>query len=258
MLSTIKEYLNDSYKFEQSNVVLLKIESVTEDDNSLGLIFDRTIFHPQGGGQPTDEGEIQASNTELSIKVIGLVYDRTRDVIIHKISKENSGELEAILQLGTIFNQKINKERRLLNARLHSAGHLLDTAVSKLGLNLVPGKGYHFQDGPYVEYIGSLDKSKINIIKDEMEKTMNDFINNISDENGSIVKIYPYLEGLEELKKLPDYLPKDKPFRWVKLTREDYGCPCGGTHVKNIKDIISVKISKITNKGKIVRISYLL
>jgi hypothetical protein len=38
--------------------------------------------------------------------------------------------------------------------RLHSAGHLLDAALSSLGLlrrhSLVPGKGYHFADGPYV------------------------------------------------------------------------------------------------------------
>ena len=38
--------------------------------------------------------------------------------------------------------------------RLHSAGHLLDAALANIGvlkrLNLKPGKGYHFPNGPYV------------------------------------------------------------------------------------------------------------
>jgi Ser-tRNA(Ala) deacylase AlaX len=42
---------------------------------------------------------------------------------------------------------KINKDRRILNAKLHSAGHLLDCGVSKLGLeNLHATKGFHFPD----------------------------------------------------------------------------------------------------------------
>lgn len=35
----------------------------------------------------------------------------------------------------------IDQERRLLNARSHSAGHLLDNVVQDLGLAWVPGKG---------------------------------------------------------------------------------------------------------------------
>jgi Ser-tRNA(Ala) deacylase AlaX len=37
-----------------------KIEALmkTEKDNEVAVILDRTIFHPQGGGQPSDEGVI--------------------------------------------------------------------------------------------------------------------------------------------------------------------------------------------------------
>lgn len=38
--------------------------------------------------------------------------------------------------------------------------------------------------------------------------------------------------------------------------KEDLGCPCGGTHVKHIKEIGSLKINKVQNKGKNVRVSY--
>ena len=44
--------------------------------------------------------------------------------------------------------------RRALGTRLHSAGHLLDSALKNIGalqrLNLTPSKGYHFPAGPYV------------------------------------------------------------------------------------------------------------
>ena len=42
----------------------------------------------------------------------------------------------------------------------------------------------------------------------------------------------------------------------VKLIKEDEGCPCGGTHVKHVKEIGGVKVSKVQNKGKNVRVSY--
>lgn len=53
---------------------------------------------------------------------------------------------------------KIDKERRILNSKIHSAGHLLDNAVGKLQIEgLKPLKGFHFPEGPYVEYEGEVD-----------------------------------------------------------------------------------------------------
>lgn len=49
---------------------------------------------------------------------------------------------------------KVDEEKRRLYARVHSAGHLLDIAVNQLGYQWVPGKGYHFPTGAYVEYQG--------------------------------------------------------------------------------------------------------
>jgi Ser-tRNA(Ala) deacylase AlaX len=53
----------------------------------------------------------------------------------------------------------------------------------------------------------------------------------------------------------PDYLPKDQPARIVTL-HGTKGCPCGGTHVKNISEIGTVKIRKLQVKGQTTRISY--
>ncbi len=125
-----------------------------------------------------------------------------------------------------------------------------------MGLDLKPGKGYHFAEGPYVEYNGKIDKSKIDFIREEIEKISNELIANSQADDGSISKFYDYEEGKKEFSDLPSYLPEGKPFRWVKLLRNDIGCPCGGTHVKHIKDISGMKITKVSNKGKVSRFSY--
>ena len=42
---------------------------------------------------------------------------------------------------------------------MHSAGHLLDIAMSQAGRSdLKPSKGYHFAAGAYVEYIGEVSE----------------------------------------------------------------------------------------------------
>jgi Ser-tRNA(Ala) deacylase AlaX len=261
--STIKEFLNDSYLFSIDNIKLLNVEDYPKEPDNFALIFEKTIFHPQGGGQPSDEGEIQLvlideenSDADYLKKIVieGVGYDRDREIILHKISKKKFPFISNYVNRQ--FNMKINEEKRKLFARIHSAGHLLDIAVGKLDLKIVPGKGYHFPDSPYVEYNGSLDKGSINYLTEQIEKISNEVIETIPQENVSISKFYDYDEGKKVFQNIPSYLPEGKNFRWVKLTNEDIGCPCGGTHVQHVKDIKGMKINKITIKGKIVRISY--
>ncbi len=54
---------------------------------------------------------------------------------------------------------QIDGDNRKINARNHSAGHLIDIGVFSTGLEIIPTKGYHFRDAPYVEYEGKIDKS---------------------------------------------------------------------------------------------------
>jgi Ser-tRNA(Ala) deacylase AlaX len=68
----------------------------------------------------------------------------------------------------------IDQEVRKKNARLHSAGHLLDVAVNRLKLDWRPGKGYHFQDSPYVEYIGVCEDNQK--VKEQLQKEIDDLL----------------------------------------------------------------------------------
>ncbi len=72
-----------------------------------------------------------------------------------------------------------------------------------------------------------------------------------------ISKIYKYEESKEYFKgEVPAYLPKGADIRVIKLMTIDEGCPCGGTHVKHVKEIGGIKITKAKNDKKVFRVSY--
>lgn len=129
---------------------------------------NQSIFCPQGGGQPSDIGTIESTDGKVLADVLFAGISGSGDVelycnaasvstasaTVEGVAEANLEHLEGILAAGGVVVLKVDVKRRATNCILHSAGHLIDTAVSRLGLtaNLKPGKGYHFPDGPFVEY----------------------------------------------------------------------------------------------------------
>jgi Ser-tRNA(Ala) deacylase AlaX len=56
-------------------------------------------------------------------------------------------------------------------------------------------------------------------------------------------------------KHVPKNIPTNKPGR-VVMYGESFGIPCGGTHVKNLVLIGTIKIPKLKQKSGIIRVSY--
>ena len=69
---------------------------------------------------------------------------------------------------------------RKLHARIHSAGHLLDVGMRKLGFEHRPGKGYHYPKGAYVEYVGKMDQTQRDKVSQELGKTIDGIIEETS------------------------------------------------------------------------------
>lgn len=233
-------YLNDSYKFEDKAKVLVVQDG--ENDKKV-VLLDQTIFYPQGGGQAYDTGRIENSHGTFHVQEVRFI-----DGIVHHIGTFESGSFETSQDV----KLHVDKERRMLNTKLQSGGHLLDIALRNIGHNLTPSKGYHFPDGPYVEYDGDIPIEKREEIRAQLEKEVNRLI-----KEGFEVKTQ--LVDKEKLKELcyfvPEFIPKDKPARVVVIYGK-LGLPCGGTHVKNIKDIGKMTITKISTKSGKTRISY--
>jgi len=117
---------------------------------------------------------------------------------------------------------------------------------------LEPGKGHHFPGGSYVEYKGTIPADQREDVKKKVEIEIDRLIS-----AGSDVKVV--MSEYDQIKELcgnvPEYLPKGQPARIVSLVGK-MACPCGGTHVKNIKEIGSVKVRKFVVKSGTTRVSY--
>ncbi|KAI5079501.1 hypothetical protein GOP47_0004980 [Adiantum capillus-veneris] len=251
--STTLAYFEDMWQ-TQSHATF--IASVLEGTR-LALILDRTIFYPQGGGQPADHGWIQDVHQQLKFCVEDV---RIRDGVVYhyglycKAQEVHEGT-DAFSE-GQEVCLYVDQDRRVLNSRLHSAGHLLDVCMQNLGLAyLEPGKGHHFLDGPFVEYKGSIPATELESTREGLETEINHLINLGGKVKANIVS---YEEASAMCgSKLPSYISKEDKPRIVCLG-ENFGCPCGGTHVADISCIGKVKVTQIRVKKGVTKVSYCL
>ena len=194
--------------------------------NELGyVILDQTVFYPQGGGQPSDTGTIESDGSVFEVSKCQIIDDKC-----YHFGTGSKGELKVSDEVMV----NIDPSKRDLLARIHTAGHLIDLGLAKLGFELHPTKGYHFPAGPYIEYGGTLPSDPELIQK--LEKVLEEII--ATDAKTS----FETVEGTHE---------NGKPMRIMHL--EGFAdCGCGGTHVEHLGQIGTIKIRKI--KGN--RVAY--
>ncbi len=131
---------------EDMSLLALEAEvlAVEEEEGKTVVVLDQTIFYPQGGGQPFDQGFIRSASAVFKVEEVRFV-----DGIVKHVGMFEQGNFSA----GETVQCEVDAERRLLHARLHSAGHVVDLALLEFpNIHWKPGKGYHFPQGPYVEY----------------------------------------------------------------------------------------------------------
>jgi Ser-tRNA(Ala) deacylase AlaX len=140
-MKTQQLYLSDSYKQEMDAEVL---EVIPEQGNRYRMLLNQTVFYPMGGGQPTDQGTFSSDSWNGSVYQV-MMKDGE---IWHYVE---SAEVPTV---GLTVHGTINWDRRFLNMRLHSAGHMVDFAMYILGYSpktLSPMKGDHGKK-PYIVF----------------------------------------------------------------------------------------------------------
>jgi Ser-tRNA(Ala) deacylase AlaX len=222
-------YLSDTYMFESSWIIREKWE------NEYGhyIILDQTIFYPQWGGQPSDTGMISSESGTFEVEMVRL--DEHGTVYHYGVCRDG------IFTPGESVTLEIDREKRILNARNHSAGHLIDIAMRNIWLSHMKLlKWYHFADGPYVEYSGNLHEPvEWVILRLQME------IDRLIE--WDIKMIITYDMNVKS--------PEGKTPRYAHFEGYD-GCGCGGTHVQSSGEIGKVTIRKIKIKDGNTRVSY--
>lgn len=220
-------YYEDPYKKELDCRVL----SVQEKGNLLNVILDKTIFYPEGGGQPSDKGTLGDSRVE---------YVRVSDgEVVHQVKGD--------LTKGDQVKATLDWNWRYKHMKLHSAGHLLHEVIVAMQSDLVPIGASHGKKA-YLEYKGIIDPSK----KEEIDQE----VNKVREQNLAIVTKYVTYEKLEkESKFLPSNLPKNKPLRMLKIGNYP-AMADGGVQAKATGEIGKIWIANITSQDGKTTVRY--
>jgi len=198
-----------------------------------GLILDKTVFYPEGGGQPGDIGRI--ANNIFEADVTNTI--KSTDGILHLIDNKLGPISE-----GDSVTIDIDWERRYALMRMHTALHILCSVVD----GAVTGGSVGIQKSRLDFDIPGERPDKESLTQQLME---------IVDRN------YPVMSSWisdQELQRNPGLIRtmSVKPptgtgqVRMIRIGDDIDFQPCGGTHVESTGEIGKIKISKIENKGK--------
>jgi Ser-tRNA(Ala) deacylase AlaX len=162
----------------------------------------------------------------------------------------------SIFKNGEAIEQAIDAEKRLLYSRLHTAGHVLGSAVRHLLEKEIENfdelKASHFPDSASCEFKGSIEGKW----KDPIQQKLDEFL---------AAKMPVQIEwwdeddfrsrGLERL--IPDrsLVPAGEKSRVVNIVGAEV-YPCGGTHVDTTDLCGPVTVKKIARKTGNSRVSY--
>jgi Ser-tRNA(Ala) deacylase AlaX len=239
---------------EESNRQVFKNGS----DEHYIVVTDKTIFHPQGGGQPFDVGTM-TGNTGHVFTVTAVRMDLVCDgQVMHLglFASEDAALSVSTFKSGETVQQAIDVDKRLLYSRLHTAGHVLGASVRHLVKSDVKDfaelKASHFPGAAACEFQGLIDGKW----KDAIQKKVDDSI---------AAKLPVSVEWWDESDfrtKGLDYLLPDRSlvapgekFRMVNIGGLDV-YPCGGTHVETTDLCGHTTVKKITRKQGQSKVSY--
>jgi Ser-tRNA(Ala) deacylase AlaX len=249
---------------EDANRALFK----NAEDGDYVVVTSETVFHPQGGGQPSDEGfmtwspsgETAAESTPESVASFQVKAARmdaiNRSQVLH-LGAFTTAAAASQLQPGDQVKQILDQEKRLLYSRLHTAGHVLGSAVRSLLETEIPGfdelKASHFPDSAACEFLGAIEGKW----KAPIQERVNEYL-----KRSMPVEIDFWTEddfrreGLERL--IPDRSllpPGEDKFRIVRIVDAEI-YPCGGTHVLSTDLCGDTTVKKISRSKGISRVSY--
>ena len=203
------------------------------DVSPVGIVLDRTIFYPTGGGQPGDSGAlVLADGTRIAI-----VDTRKGDAGILHVPAEGA----VVPTAGSEVRLEIDWERRYRHMRMHTALHLL-CAVIPAGVT----GGQIGAERSRLDF----DPGEVVFDKAAIEAALNQ---RIAEDHAVVPRVVDEseLDAKPELVRTMSVQPPRGTgrLRLLDIAGVDLQ-PCGGTHVARTGEIGPVIVEKIENKGK--------
>lgn len=226
MSATAELFREDSYAKQ------CKAQVVAINDRG-GIILDRSVFYPVGGGQPGDAGMLTGDNG-AHWAIATTVYDDARS-IVHVPDNP-----EIMPSVGDKVVCDLDWTRRYAHMRVHTALHLLCAVLP-----------YPVTGGSISEGDGRLD---FDIPEAGLDKdALTDELNNLVERDMKIDIRWITDEELAAQPELVRTMAVKPPMGTGKVRLIAIGDvdlqPCGGTHVSRTSEIGPVTVTKIEKKG---------
>ena len=212
-------------------------EQVSEGECT--VVFDRTVFYGEGGGQVGDTGVIEADGLSLTV----IDTKKTNGIYLHEVRVESG-----ILKAGDTLTLKIDTARRNAIRRNHSSCHLLQAALRAVL-------------GTHVEQAGSyVDENRVRFDFSHLAAMTRDEISRVED------IVNAHILAAEECSTTVTDIATARGMGAMALFGEKYGDTvrvvkignsstelCGGTHVSSTGNIGLFKIISETGVAAGVR-----
>ena len=223
-------FLADAYRKSASG----KVTALTEEG---GIVLDRSIFYPRGGGQPGDSGTLDWSGGR--IRVATAVKGEAGAIVL---VPAEAGKLPPV---GAEVEQRLDWDRRFGHMRVHTALHLLSVVVPLpvTGGAISSEKVRLDFDMPDAPDDKAVLQGKLNALIGRDLTVSDSWITDAElAANPGLVKTMsvqpPTGAGHVRLVRIGDAAGQ------IDLQ------PCGGTHVARTAEIGRLHLGKIENKGR--------
>jgi misacylated tRNA(Ala) deacylase len=223
-------FRNDAY--------LAECDARITASTAAAIELDRTVFYPAGGGQAGDCGQLMLEDGRM-LRVVDTRKGEAADQIVHLL--EPGVLSDTMPETGTRVRAVLDWPRRYRHMRLHTCMHLLCAVVP------APVTGGSISaERAHLDFDIDMDK----LDKVQIEARLNALIAHAH-------PVEPRWISDEELAARPDLVRtmSVKPpsgtgkVRLLEIAQVDLQ-PCGGTHVRNTREIGPVHVVRIRNEGR--------
>jgi misacylated tRNA(Ala) deacylase len=220
-------YLTDSYA--------TKFDARVVDVVDHGVVLDRTLFYPRGGGQMPDGGFIEVHRERFPV----IAVEKRGDEVYHTMDGRTP-------PMGARVRGEIDWEHRYQMMRTHTALHVLCGVIYHEFSAMVTGNQM-YPDRARMDFtLADLSPDRVH----EIER-----LSNVAIASGCPVKVRFIARREAEL--MPELIRTKinmvpasvDPVRVVEIVGLDLQAD-GGTHVANTLEVGAIRITKTENKGR--------
>lgn len=216
-MPTQKLFYNDGYATQFTATVV----ECTPVKDYFAIVLDKTLFYPEGGGQPCDKGTLSFDSTTAQVFFV----KEKEDTIYHHSYTP--------IPAGTVVSGEIDFDRRFDLMQQHTGEHMMSGIIHKMfGYTNV---GFHLTETDMsIDFDGVLSQQDIDAVVAQANSLI------VADQ--PVTADYPDTEKLEYRSKKP----LQGAIRIVTAGEADV-CACCGVHVARTSQVQMIAVKDSMN-----------